>query len=194
MPDATYQVRRSIAAHVEEFSLTGNALIWSGGSVPFSDIDTVRVYSVPGMQMLGIGLVARTMQRCAIYLKSGKVIQLSSQHFLGLGQIEDRSPALTHFTGELAARVRAANPSARFLSGMPPALWWIWFLTFGGLALVLILCIVFGLIGLTAEHQNTPGTSALFVVLALMLIGPVTFLRATWRRRTRILNAEDIRS
>jgi hypothetical protein len=192
LPNATYQFRRSIAARVEEYSLTENALVWSGGSAPFVDINAVRIYSIPGMIMLGAGQVAQPSRRCAIYLKSGKVIQLSSQHFLGLGKTEDRSQALVHFVGALAASVRAANPTARFLSGMPPVLWWAWFLTFAGLALALILCIVFGLIGLTIKHQNSVGTSVVFLVLVVMLIGPITFLRATWRRRTRTLNAEDI--
>jgi ABC-type multidrug transport system fused ATPase/permease subunit len=75
---------------------------------------------------------------------------------------------------------------------MPPALWWFWFLTFGLLALVLILCIALGLLGLTLQHQNSLGTSLLFLALAVMLFGPITFLRATWRRRTRVLNSSDV--
>jgi hypothetical protein len=192
VPNATYQARRSLYSQTEEYSLTDNALVWPGGSAPFSDVDTLRIYSVPGMSMLGFGQVMRDMQQCAIYLKSGKSIQLSSLHFLGFGKTEDRSPAFIHFVGLLAARVRAANPSARFFSGMPPGLWWTWFLIFGSLVLGLFLCIVLGLVGMTMAHQITLGTSIMFVVLAVLLIGPITFLRATWRRRTRTLNAEDI--
>ena len=71
-------------------------------------------------------------------------------------------------------------------------LWWSWFLTFSLLVFVLILCIVLGLLGLTLQHQNSLGTSLVFLVLAVMLIGPISFLRATWRRRTRVLNSPDI--
>lgn len=172
--------------------MTDTALVSPGGSAPFTDIDTVRIYSVPGLKMLGAGQVIGSMQRCVVRLKSGKLIRLSSQHFLGAGQIEDRSPALIEFANALAAHVRTTNPNARYLAGMPPALWWSWFITFGGLSLLIVLCIAFGLIGLTMEHQNTPGTFGIFLVLALMLIGPITFLRAIWRRRTRDLNSESI--
>ena len=192
MPHLTYEFRRSIAANTEQYSLSDSALDWSTGTAPFSDINTVRIYSLPGIQMLGAGQVVGAQQRCTIHCNSGKVIQLSSQHFLGPGNIEDRSPALIHFVNALMAQVLAANPRALYLAGMPPALWWIWFFTFGSLTLALSLCIVFGLVGLTMEHQNTPATFGIFVVLAVMLIGPVTFLRATWRRRTRNLKSESI--
>jgi len=192
LPNLTYEFRRSIAARTEEYSLSDSALDWSTGTAPFSDINTVRIYSLPGIQMLGAGQVVGAQQRCTIHCNSGKVIQLSSQHFLGPGNIEDRSPALIHFVNALMAQVLAANPRALYLAGMPPALWWIWFLTFGSLALALGLCILFGLVGLTMEHQNTPATFGIFLVLALMLIGPITFLRATWRRRTRNLNSGSI--
>ena len=71
-------------------------------------------------------------------------------------------------------------------------LWWFWFLTPSLLMLLLILCIVLGLLGLTLQHKNSLGTSLVFLVLAGMLIGPISFLRATWRRRTRVLNSPDI--
>lgn len=192
LPNLTYEFRRSIAARTEQYSLSDSALDWSTGTAPFSDINTVRIYSIPGLQMLGAGQVVGMQQRCTIHCNSGKVIELLSQHFLGPGNIEDRSQALIHFANTLVAQVQAINPHALYLAGMPPVLWWIWFLTFGSLALALSLCIVFGLVGLTMEHQNTPGTFGIFIVLAVMLIGPVMFLRATWRRRTRNLNSESI--
>jgi hypothetical protein len=188
----TYEFRRSIAARTEEYSLSDSALDWSTGTAPFSDIQSVRIYSIPGLQMLGAGQIVGTHQRCIIHCNSGKVIELSSQHYLGPGKIEDRSQALIHFANTLVAQVLATNPGALYLAGMPPVLWWTWFLTFGSLALALSLCIVFGLVGVTMEHQNSPGTFGIFLVLALMLIGPIMFLRATWRRRTRNLKSESI--
>jgi hypothetical protein len=192
LPNLTYEFRRSVAARTEEYSLTDSALDWSTGTAPFSDINAVRIYSIPGLQMLGAGQVVGTHQRCTIHCNSGKIIQLSSQHFLGPGKIEDRSQALIHFVNTLVAQVLATNPGALYLAGMPPVLWWTWFLAFGSLALALSLCIVFGLVGVTMEHQNSPGTFGIFLVLALMLIGPIMFLRATWRRRTRNLKSESI--
>ena len=192
MPNLTYQVRRSVAANTEEYTLTDTTLLWSGGSVPFAHIKSVRIYSTPGMWMLGAGKVAAETRYCAITLDSGAAIQLSNQHYLSFGNFEDRSPAFFQFFSALVARVRTANPAAQIVSGMPPALWWFWFLTFSLLVFVLILCIVLGLLGLSLEHKNSLGPSLLFLVLAVMLFGPISFLRATWRRRTRDLNSPDI--
>ncbi|MEI9968670.1 MAG: hypothetical protein WDM87_08630 [Terracidiphilus sp.] len=75
---------------------------------------------------------------------------------------------------------------------MPPALWWFWFLTCALLVFVLILSIVLGLLGLSLQHKNSLGTSFVFLVLAVMLYGPISFLRATWHRRTCVLNSPDI--
>ena len=192
MPNLTYQVRRSVAANTEEYTLTDTTLLWSGGSVPFAHIKSIRIYSTPGMWMLGAGKVAAETRYCAITLDSGATIQLSNQHYLSFGNFEDRSPAFYQFVSALAASARTANPAARIVSGMPPMLWWFWFLTFSLLILLLILCIALGLLGLTLQHQNSLGTSLVFLALAAMLFGPISFLRATWRRRTRVLNSPDI--
>jgi len=192
LPNLTYQVRRSVAANTEEYTLTDSEILWPGGSAPLAHIKSVRIYSTPGMWMLGAGKVAAETRYCAITLDSGATIQLSNQHYLSFGNFEDRSPAFFQFVGTLAARVRTANPSAQVLSGMPPALWWFWFLTPGLLMLLLMLCITLGLLGLTLQHQNSLRTSLVFLVLAGMLFGPISFLRATWRRRTRVLNSPDI--
>jgi ABC-type multidrug transport system fused ATPase/permease subunit len=192
LPNLTYQVRRSVAANTEEYTLTDTTLLWSGGSVPFAHIKSIRIYSTPGMWMLGAGKVAAETRYCAITLDSGASIQLSNQHFLSFGNFEDRSPAFFQFLSALAARVRTENPAAQIVSGMPPMLWWSWFLTFSLLVFVIILCIVLGLLGLSLQHQNSLGTSLVFLALAAMLFGPISFLRATWRRRTRVLNSVDI--
>ncbi len=172
--------------------MTDAALLWSGGAAPFADIKTVRIYCTPGMWMLGAGKVAAETRYCAVTLDSGTTIQLSNQHYLSFGNFEDRSPAFFQFLSALAALARTANPAAEILAGMPPTLWWFWFLTPSVLIILLILCIALGLLGLTLQHQNSLGTSLVFLALAAMLFGPISFLRATWRRRTRVLNSGDI--
>lgn len=192
MPNLTYEVRRSLAANTEEYTLTDTALLWPGGSAPFAQIKTVRIYSVPGMWIFGAGKVAFGSRRCAITLDSGAAIEPTSQHYLSFGNFQDRSPAFYPFVSALIARVRTENPAAQFLSGMPPMLWWFWFLPFGLLAFLLILSITLGLLGLSLEHKNSLGTSLLFLTLAVLLVGPIGFLRAIWRRRTRDLNPGDL--
>jgi hypothetical protein len=179
-------------AKTEEYTLTDTAILWPGGSLPFAHIKTVRIYSVPGIWIYSAGRSAFGSNRCVITLDSGAAIQLTSHHYLSLGNFEDRSPAFFQFVSALVARVRAANPVAQIVSGMPPMLWWFWFLSFGLLALLLILSIALGLLGLTLEHKNSLGTSLLFLALAGLLIGPIGFLRAIWRRRTRDLNSGDL--
>jgi hypothetical protein len=192
LPNLTYQVRRSLAAKTDEYTLTDTAILWPGGSAPFSQIKTVRIYSVPGIWLFGAGKVAFGSRRCAITFDSGAAIELSSQHYLSFGNFEDRSPAFNPFVSTLVAQVRTANPAAQFVSGMPPMLWWFWFLTICLLMFVIILSIALGLLGLTLEHKNSLGTSLFFLLLAGLLIGPISFLRAIWRRRTRDLNPGDI--
>jgi hypothetical protein len=192
LPNFTYQVRRSLAANTEEYALTDTTIVWPGGSVPFAQIKTVRIYSVPGIWVFGAGKVAFGSRRCAITLDSGAAIELTNQHYLSFGNFEDRSAAFYPFVSALIACVRTANPAAQFVSGMPPMLWWFWFLTPGLLVFVIIVCIALGLLGLSLEHENSLGTSLLFLVLAAMLIPPISFLRATWRRRTRNLDPGDI--
>jgi hypothetical protein len=188
----TYQIRRSVAANTEEFTLTDTALLWPGGNVPLAQIKSVRIYSTPGMWMLGAGKVAAETRYCAITLDSGATILFTNQRYLSFGNFENRSPAFFQFLSALVARVRTANPAAQIVSGMPRVLWWFWFLTPSLLIFVLILCITLGLVGLTLQHQNSLGTSLVFLVLAVMLIGPISFLRATWHRRTRVLNSPDL--
>ena len=192
MPNLTYQVRRSVAANTEEYTLTDAAILWPAGTAPLAQIKSVRIYSTPGMWMLGAGKVAAETRYCVITLDSGDAILFTNQHYLSFGNFEDRSPAFYQFVSALIASVRTANPAAQILSGMPPALWWFWFLTFGLLVFVLILCILLGLLGLSLQHKNSLATSLVFLVLAVMLYGPISFLRATWRRRTRVLSSSDI--
>ncbi len=119
-------------------------------------------------------------------------MSLTSQHYLSFGNFEDRSAAFYTFVSALIARVRAANPAAQIVSGMPPMLWWFWFLSFGLLAVLLVLFTALGLVGLSLEHKNSLGTSFVLLTLAAMLVGPISFLRATWRRRTRDLDPGDL--
>jgi hypothetical protein len=186
-PGLTYSFRRSVAAQVEDFSLTSNALVTKAGSVPFTDIAMVRVYSVPGMRMAYVK-VTDDVRRCTIRSRSGQKVELVSQHFIGLGKSEDRSAAFNQFVSALVTQVSRANPSALLLSGMPPLLWWIWFITFAGLVVGIVLVIILAAIGLIAENQLTLKTAAFLLVLAAMLFGPMTFLVAVWRRRTRPLH------
>ena len=121
MPYLTYQVRRSLAANTEEYTLTDTVILWSGGSVPFAHVKSVRIYSTPGMWMLGAGKVAAETRYCAITLDSGATIQLSNQHYLSLGNFEDRSPAFYPFVSALVARVRTANPAAQIMKNKAAA-------------------------------------------------------------------------
>lgn len=158
----------------------------------FEEITTVRVYSLPGLQTPRLGTVALPVLRCTVYRSHAGSITLANLHFLRLGSFENRSVTFNPFVAELVKRVRASNPKTPILSGMPPLIWWSWVVTFAALGLVLLSSIVLGLIGLLSEHRLSLGTAAVLAVLAVMLAGPATFLRALWLRRSRPLDTNKI--
>jgi hypothetical protein len=183
----TYSFRRSIASGMENFTLTESALGCFAGSLPLSDIAVVRLYSLPGMRMAFLKVTGE-VRRCILRFRTGQTIELVSQNFVSLGKFEDRSAAFDQFVSALVTQVSRSNPSAQLVTGMPPRLWWIWFITFGGLTAALVLSILFGAIGLIAEGDLNLATAAFLLVLGVMLIGPATFLRVVWRGRTRPLH------
>jgi len=140
----------------------------------------VRIYDSPGMTGL-TGQVAPAFTRCVIRPKRGRAIVLSSNHFVGLGRFEDRTETFRPFVDALIERVKSANPAARLLAGMPPALWWTW------VALVTPLFIVVIVKELVAGRVlKLPA-----IVSALIVIGTaagiVSYARVLRRNRPRPL-------
>jgi len=138
--DPTYKLRLSLSSEEATYRLGENALHCTSAkgtrALPLAEIDTVRIYDSPGLASLS-GQIAPAFTRCVIRPRRGSAIVLSSNHFVGLGRFEDRSATFRPFVDTLITRLGSANPGARLLAGMPPALWWTWVVLLVAVALVL---------------------------------------------------------
>ena len=133
MTEPTHNFRLWLFRKEAAFRLTDSALVWVedgvGRKVDFADIRQIRVYESPGVEN-----VPRT-GRCVVTPHEGRAVVLQSNHFVGVGEFEDRSASYAPFVAELIRRVAAANPRVVFIRGMPTALWVTWHVL---LALVLV--------------------------------------------------------
>lgn len=187
MAEASYRFRRSLRAEEQGFTITDDALIAAFGAVPLPDIAEVRVFTTPGLRS-AYGTVAPPARCCTIRCRSGRKIDLSSLHFLGLGRFEDRSATYLPFVRELIANVMARSPGTRLVSGMPSATWWWLAAVFAVLTAALAAIVILGGIGMAINHQMTGGAVLTLLVLALISIGPISYLRWLWRRRPHPLD------
>jgi len=187
LTDISYEFRPSLPKGVQSYRVTDDTLVSPAGSVPLEEIASIRVYTVPGMRTLGSGTVAQPSRRCTIRCRNGRKIVLSSLDFVGIGRFTDRTQTYLPFVEALIAGVAARSPSTRLLTGMPPALWWYWMLTFatlavmlGGIALLIAVGLLFG---------QLPWTAWGFVLAAAgCAIGPLQYVRGLRRRRPHPLD------
>jgi hypothetical protein len=182
MAEASYRFRRSLRAEEQGFTITEDALIAAFGAVPLTDITEMRVFTTPGLRS-PYGTVAPPAHCCTIRCRGGRRIDLSSLHFLGLGRFEDRAATYMPFVRVVIANVMARSPGTRLVSGMPSATWWCLTAVFAVLTAALALVVVLGGIGMAIDHQKTGGAVLTLLVLALISIGPISYLRWLWRRR-----------
>ena len=190
MDDPTYTLRLSRISEEATYRLRGDALHATTprgtSTLPLSEIGMVRIYESPGMTGL-TGQIAPAFARCVIRPKRGRAIVLSSNHFVGLGRFEDRSGTFRPFVDALVERVKSANPAARLVAGMPPALWWTWVLLLVVVALVTPIFVVVIVQELVAGRVlKLPA-----IVSALIVIGTaagiVSYARVLRRNRPRPL-------
>ncbi len=188
MDNPTYRFRPSLLRTELSYRLGDHALEWSDGrdegSLAFSEVRQIRIYSSPGIGLLGGGSVAPAFQRCVIQPRRGRARVLSSNHFVGIGKFEDRSATFGPFVDALIQRV-AANPTTVFLSGMPLALWVSWAAILVGVVIVTPLALLMITVSLF-KGTGTPGpllvtTAVLLGILASLL----PLVRALRRNRPR---------
>ena len=188
MTDLIYKLRLSLSSEEATYRLGANALhaTTANGTrtLPFAEIDRVRIYESPGMASLS-GQIAPAFTRCVIRPRHGRAIVLSSNHFVGLGRFEDRSATFRPFVDTLVARLASANPGVRFLAGMPPALWWTWVALLVAVALATPAFIVVVVQELIAGRAlQLPAIVSSLIVLGTAL-SIVTYARVLRRNRPR---------
>jgi hypothetical protein len=191
MSDPTYEFRSSLRRGNAGYRLTDDAIVGRDGSLPLSELASLRLYTVPGMQSLANGTVARPSRRCTIRARDGRKIALSSLHFLGLGRFEDRTATFVPFVRALVARLAARYPDVELLAGMPPALWWLWFACFGSIAAACALALL-GTLAVIASGQMSWLSAGFLLAIVVIGIGPVQYVRTLWRSRPRRLDPNEI--
>ena len=140
MSDVSYEIRNSLVDRSTTYTLTSEAIVWSrDGSerrMTLSDIARIELISYTG----GGGEALQ----CKVRAKDGTRLMLRSQHYLSLGNFEDRREGYARFLGELLRRVAIAAPDAACVAGstMLNVLWIVVALIFAA-AGFMVLMIVF---------------------------------------------------
>ena len=180
MTDLSYSCRPSILDTEVTWTLTPIALESSTGTrVPLEEIVAIRLYgAATAISVVGQGRIPATgTLRCVIRPVHGRLLALTSSHYLALGRFEDRSAEFEPFIHALLLRVRAIQPIAQLLQGMPPALWWSWYAIGVGCALVGS----FGMILVIVELWTKGHLSLELLVLLPVVAGMLLSTRAIWR-------------
>ena len=190
MSEPTYTLRLSLASEEATYRLAEDALhaTTSKGTrtLPLAEVAMVRIYESPGPTSL-TGRIAPAFARCVIRPLRGRKVVLSSNHFAGIGRFEDRSAAFHPFVDALVARLRTANPAAKLVAGMPPALWWTW------VALLILVALATPAFIVVIVQELAAGRMLQFpaIVSTLIVVGTafglVSYARVLKRNRPRRL-------
>lgn len=185
MDGAVYSNRPNAFAAEQTVQLAGDELVWTGGRegrVALADIVQVRQFATPGLRFRG-GELAPAFSTCVLKMRDGSRHVLQGNHYRGVGDIEDRSAALSSLTELLLPRIARANPSAVFLAGMSPGLWMLWV---GVLAISVAAAALGAAICVDGIRRGDWGD--LFVGLVMMPVFGIAawnLFRLVWRGRTR---------
>ncbi len=160
----THTVRNSLADKERIFALGPDELRWTeaggAGQFAYADIRDMRLiaYSSP---------IGETFQ-CTLRGRSGGKVKLRSAHYRSLNNFEDRTPTYAPFVTELARRIAAASPQAKFIAGST-ALWIVW-LIIGLLCLGVLLLLILSL------FEGLPPAGA-WVIALVVCIAAVPLIR-----------------
>lgn len=155
MEDVSFVARAGLPSHEVTWRLSGDQLYCGAGEhwrhLPLREIVFMRLFGSPGLAApyLGGATVAQGFDVCELKTATGETLSFNSNHFVSLGNFEDRTATFRPFVAALAPAVASANPAARFVWGMPPLVWGSWALLMGLTALVALFGLAIGVAGLT---------------------------------------------
>jgi len=181
-----YSFRPSLLQKERRFRLERDG-IWrsDGDAVKFADIRKIRIYDSPGMRNLGGTTLSPGFRRFVIWPAHGRAIVLSSNHFAGIANFEDRRESFDPFVAALMQRVSAANPSAIFISGMPIALWLFWLVALAGVMIVTPLAALLIVIEMIQATKIDGWLIVVTFLLAGTFFGFIPLARTLWRALPR---------
>jgi hypothetical protein len=186
MADDTYQFRPSLFRKDVAFHTGHQALTWSEGDVErrlaYSDIRRIRTYDSPG----AAGVPASG--RCIITPARGRKLVLTSLHYRGLADFEDRAAQFQPFISNLISRVAAANPAAELISGMPIGLWVGWIVIAAAIVLATPFILLVAVALWTEGEEPSVSTVLALAFCLAMLLGIVPLVRIIRRNRPRSLD------
>jgi len=184
MAEFSYTCRNSLLCPEVTWTLTDTATestieSTAGLRLPLADIVSIRVHDSIGVPVSGRFVIKRT---------HGKSVVLTSNHYVRLGRFEDRSTRLSAFIEALLLRVSISGTGAVFLTGMPPALWWMWM----AILIACFLASAFAAAVIVVELY-TKGTLTLEVMVTLpmvvcVLLATVSIIRLLRKGRSRPLD------
>ncbi len=156
-----YAVRPSILTAETTYQVSEDALSWSAGTrgnhVPLGDIVSVRIFTSPAVRYRFVADAPfGGLDMLVLKLRDGRSLSVRSKHYRRFGVFEDRAATFIPFVNAVISRVGEVNPTARFVSGMPTALWWLWIVVSAIVALAMTFGVLMVIIAATGD-RDLPG-------------------------------------
>jgi hypothetical protein len=122
------------------------------------------------MRLIGYTSLIGEAFQCTLRARGGGNVKIRSAHYRSFGNFEDRTDTYAPFVRELANRIAAQVPGARFIAGST-ALWIVW------LVLGVLCAIVVGLLILSL-FEGVPPAAPAIMAIAICLAGvPIAIRR-----------------
>ena len=179
MAEFTYTCRDSLLSDEVTWTLTDTAIESTAGlNLPLSEITLIRVHDSLGVPISGRFVIERA---------HGKSVVLTSNHYVRFGRFEDRSASLSAFIEALLLRVNIASPHAVLVTGMPPALWWMWMAILIGCFLVSAFAAVIIVIEIYTKGKISLEVLVTLPMIAGVLMSTVAIIRLLRKGKSRPL-------
>ena len=161
----THTVRKSLFHADWIFELRKDALYWRYGrwenKVPYTEIDSMNLTTWASF--------AGDRYQCTVHRRRGRKVKITSHHYVGLGDFEDRSDTYAPFISELCRRVASANRDARFVAGST-GLW-----LFSVVLAVLMLCVGIGVVVVGLSEGVFSATGTVIPLMTMIMVGPLVW-------------------
>jgi len=177
----TYRIRRSLFHKERTYLVESDALAWredGGGSrLPFGKIEKIRLYSVQTAIDPSTGSALAPGSQSVVVSGPNAQHVLSSNHFVSLGNFEDRSATFDPFVTALIERVAAANPATTFIRGLPAGLLAVYMALAAIIAIVIVIFVAL-LIREIPKGKDEIGTIAFAAsFLAGVIVAEIALIR-----------------